>query len=187
MEISDLIEAHGYLALVVGSFIEGETFVVLAGFAAYSGYLNLPLVIVISTLMNFAWDQFYFWVGRRHGPWVLKRFASLEGKTNRMLGLLERHHVPLIIGVRFMYGFRVAGPIAIGMSNVPWTRFFALNLFGAAVWAALFSALGYLFGNAMELLLENMRRYEGWLFAALAAIGLIVWLAFRNAHRQQSP
>ena len=68
MDLSGLIEDHGYLGLVLGSLIEGETFVVLAGFAAYRGYLSLPLVIVVATVMNFAWDQLYFWIGRRLRP-----------------------------------------------------------------------------------------------------------------------
>ena len=97
-----------------------------------------------------------------------------------MLGLLERHHVPMIVGVRFMYGFRIVGPIAIGMSNVPWPRFLALNLLGAALWAALFSVLGYLVGNAMELLLENLHHHEKWLFAGLAVAGAAVWLLMRR-------
>ena len=59
---------HRQLSLVLGSLIEGETFVVLAGFAAYRGYLSLPLVIVVATVMNFAWDQLYFWIGRRLRP-----------------------------------------------------------------------------------------------------------------------
>jgi membrane protein DedA with SNARE-associated domain len=183
MDISSLMEDHGYLGLAMGSFIEGETFVVLAGFAANRGYLSLPLVVVVGTLMNFAWDQFYFWIGKRHGPWVLRRFSSMEAKTNRVLRLLERHHVPLIIGVRFLYGFRVAGPIAIGMSAVPWPRFFALNLLGAALWALLFATLGYLFGSAMELVMQNVREYEGWLFAGLAAVGVVVWLVWRRILR----
>ncbi len=183
MDLSGLIEDHGYLGLVLGSFIEGETFVLLAGFAAYRGYLSLPLVIVVATLINFAWDQFYFWVGHRHGPWVLKRFASMEGKINRMLARLERHDVAFIIAVRFLYGLRIAGPIAIGMSKVRWPRFFALNLLGAVLWAVLFAGLGYVFGNAMELVLENVQRYEGWLFAGLAAVGVVVWLGLRRAAR----
>ena len=35
MVLSGLIEDHGYLGLVLGSFVEGETFVLLAGFAAH--------------------------------------------------------------------------------------------------------------------------------------------------------
>lgn len=183
MDISGLMEDHGYLGLALGSFIEGETFVVLAGFAAYRGYLSLPLVIVIAALMNFGWDQFYFRLGKRHGPWVLWRFESMAARTERMLRLLERHQVPLIVGVRFLYGFRIAGPIAIGMSNVTWSRFFALNLLGAAIWAVLFATLGYMFGNAMELVLDNLRQYEGWLLAGVAATGAIVWLALHRVAR----
>ena len=183
MDLSGLIEDHGYLGLVLGSFIEGETFVVLAGFAAYRGYLNLPLVIVVATLINFAWDQFYFWVGRRHGDWVLRRFASMQAKIDRMLARLERHDVSFIVAVRFLYGFRIAGPIAIGMSRVSWPRFFALNLLGAALWGALFAGLGYVFGNAMELVLDNLRKYEGWLFAALAVAGLAAWLVLHRPAR----
>ncbi|MEO8203204.1 MAG: DedA family protein [Betaproteobacteria bacterium] len=186
MDFTGLLEEHGYLGLVLGSFIEGETFVVLAGFAAQRGYLSLPLVIVVATLMNFAWDQFYFWLGRRRGDWVMQRFASRRPRIERILGLLERHHAPLIVGVRFMYGFRIIGPIAIGMSAVPWPRFIALNLLGAALWATLFAGLGYLFGDALELALANLRQYEKWLFAALAAIGLSVWLimGLRRLHHR---
>lgn len=180
MDIGVFIEQHGYLALLAGSAIEGETFVVLAGFAAHRGYLSLPLVILVAGVLNFGWDQFYFWFGRRHGRWALARFPSLEAKTARVLALLERYHVPLIVGVRFLYGLRVAGPIAIGLSEVPWPRFFALNLIGAMLWAAIFSVLGYLFGQALELLIEDLRRHEVWIFAVIVAAGLVTWLVSRR-------
>lgn len=109
MDIGILIEEHGYLVLLAGSAIEGETFVVLAGFTAHRGYLSLPLVILIAGILNFGWDQFYFWLGRRHGRWARARFPSLEAKIARVLALLERQHVPLIVGVRFLYGLRIAG------------------------------------------------------------------------------
>ena len=47
----------------------------------------------------------------------------------------------------------------------------------------LFATLGYLFGNAMELVLENVRKYEGWLFAVLLGVGLAVWVGLRRATR----
>jgi len=180
MDIGTIVQQHGYLALLVGSAIEGETFVVLAGFAAHRGYLSLPLVILFAGVLNFGWDQFYFWLGRRHGRWVLARFPSLAARTARVLALLERFHVPLIVGVRFLYGLRIAGPIAIGLSEVPWPRFLALNLLGAMLWAAIFSVLGFLFGQALELLLQDLRRHEVWIFAVIAAAGLIAWLIWRR-------
>lgn len=180
MDVAGFIQQHGYLALVLGSAIEGETFVILAGFAAHRGYLSLPAVILLAGVLNFCWDQFYFWLGRRHGRWALARFPSLAAKTQRVYALLERYHVPFIVGVRFLYGLRVAGPIAIGMSTVPRARFLALNLLGAMAWSAIFSLLGYAFGQAIELLLADLRAHESWLYAALATGGMIIWLVWQR-------
>ncbi len=180
MDIGYLIEQHGYLALAAGSAIEGETFVVLAGFAAHRGYLSLPAVILVAGVLNFGWDQFYFWLGRRHGRWLLVRFPVLRKKSARVLALLERYPLPLIVGVRFLYGLRIAGPIAIGLSAVPWPRFLALNLMGAMLWAVVFSVLGYLFGQAVGLFLDDLRRHELWIFAVIAVAGLVTWLVFRR-------
>lgn len=48
------------------------------------------------------------------------------------------------------------------------------------LWAAIFSVLGYLFGEALEFLLEDLRRYETWIFIAIAAAGLVAWLVLRR-------
>ena len=36
--LQSLIEDYGYLAVFIGAFLEGETILVMAGFAAYQGY-----------------------------------------------------------------------------------------------------------------------------------------------------
>ena len=43
-----LVSAYGYPALFIGTFLEGETILVIAGFLAHRGYLELPWVIVIA-------------------------------------------------------------------------------------------------------------------------------------------
>ena len=54
-----------------------------------------------------------------------------------------------VIGVRFMYGFRIIGPVLIGASRLPPSRFVPLNILGAILWATIFVMLGY-FGGAIE-------------------------------------
>ena len=44
--IAHLIDQFGYWAILAGTFLEGETILVLAGFAAHQGYLRLDLVIL---------------------------------------------------------------------------------------------------------------------------------------------
>ena len=46
MTIESFIETYGYAAILIGTFLEGETILVLGGFAAHRGYLSLPWVIV---------------------------------------------------------------------------------------------------------------------------------------------
>jgi len=90
--------------------------------------------------------------------------------------MLARWHAPLIIGIRFMYGFRIVGPILLGMGRVSAWKFVIYNFIGAAIWAPLVAGLGYLFGSALEVALHDLKRYELWAFVAVVALGLAVWL-----------
>jgi membrane protein DedA with SNARE-associated domain len=119
MDIPGLVQHYGYLAVAAETFLEGEAILLMAGAAAYRGYLTLPMVIVVGTITSFLGDQLYFYVGRRYGTVLLKRFPFLQSRATRANALLERHHVRLILLVRFLYGMRIAGLIAMGMSGVP--------------------------------------------------------------------
>ena len=50
MLLEELITTYGYAAVGIGSFLEGETVLVLGGLAAHRGYLELPWVIVYAFL-----------------------------------------------------------------------------------------------------------------------------------------
>jgi membrane protein DedA with SNARE-associated domain len=179
MSVAELLAHYGYLALFVGTFLEGETILVMAGYAAHRGYLSLFWVLVIAMAGGFMGDQLYFHLGRRHGWNILERFPDLAPRARRVQVLLDRYHLPLILGIRFMYGLRIAGPLAIGMSSVGWLRFFALNLLGAIIWAILIGGAGYAFGEAMQWLLSDIKHYENGLLASIASAGIAVWLFHR--------
>jgi membrane protein DedA with SNARE-associated domain len=96
--------------------------------------------------------------------------------VQRVDRLLLRYHSGLIIGLRFLYGLRLIGPLAIGMSTVRTARFVAFNLIGAALWAPLVSGAGYLFGHTLVTLFADARHIEEIallaLLAGAAALGL---------------
>lgn len=179
MDIAGLIQHYGYLAVAVGTFLEGETILLMAGVAAYRGHLVLPTVIVVGTIASFFGDQLYFYVGRRYGTALLVRFPSVHARAARAKALLEKHHLPLILSIRFLYGLRIVGPIAIGMSGVPWLRFLLLNLIGAVVWAMVIAGAGYGFGQALVYLLGGFDDDEAWMLAALLLSGVLWWLFAR--------
>lgn len=176
MSLTGLVAQYGYLAVFVGALVEGETMLVIAGFAAHQGYLSLPWVVALALCGGVLGDQACFLLGRRYGATLLARFPQLQPGIARVDLLLQRYHAWLIIGTRFMYGLRIAGPITIGMSRFPAWRFAALNLIGAALWAPLVAGAGYLFGHALELLFVDIRRFEEAALLVLFVFAATAWL-----------
>jgi len=184
MSLSGLIAEYGYVALFAGTLLEGETLLVMAGFAAHQGYMQLHWVIVVALIGGFLGDQVYFWLGKRHGSWVISRFPGLVPVFERTNELIVRHHEMLIVGVRFLYGLRTVGPIAFGMSPLkPW-RFMLFNALGAAIWATGIGCAGYLFGQALELFVDDLKRIETVLLSAMTIGGIVFWSWRRWRYRR---
>lgn len=172
--LSNLVSDYGYLAVFVGTLLEGEAILMLAAYAAHQGYLSLSLVIAIAFFGATLGDQIFFLVGRYFGTRLLLRFPVLRARAERVDRLLLRYHGSLIIGIRFAYGLRIAGPIAIGMSTLPASRFFFFNAIGALIWAPLIAGVGYLFGHTLEWLLADFKRYETiGLFVLIGALVIV--------------
>jgi membrane protein DedA with SNARE-associated domain len=176
MDLAGLARDYGYLAIILGSFVEGETAVAFGGYAAQQGLLSFPLVVALGAGINFAWDQLFFHLGRAFGPRLLRRFPALAERAQRVFALLERYDAALIVGVRFMYGFRAAGPIALGMTRVGAWRFFRLNALGAALWGLLVAGAGFAFGRTLELLFRDAARLDTWVLIGFLAGGALWWL-----------
>jgi len=180
---------YGYLALLGGTFLEGETILILAGFAAHQGHLDIGLVLLVAFVGGTAGDQFFFWFGRISGPRLLRRWPRLGAAGLRISPLLQRHDAALIFGIRFMYGLRIAGPIAMGALGVAVRRFSVFNVLGAAVWAVVIGGGGYFSGHALEALLGDMQHYEGVAAALLvgAVLAIPLWCRWKSSCAAKAP
>ena len=176
MNLQSLIENYGYIAIFIGTFLEGETIVILAGFAAQLGFLELPWVIASAIAGSFSGDQLYFYLGRHWGPKIIARRLSWQESARKVYDLLHRHQYFLILTFRFYYGLRNVTPFAVGSAQVPRIRFFVLNLLGAIVWATVFGYAGYLSSEAMELFLGDLKRYELYAFGGIVVLAMAIWV-----------
>jgi membrane protein DedA with SNARE-associated domain len=185
--LQQLVEHYGYLAVFIGALVEGETILVMAGFLAHEGYLNLAAVMAIAAFGGFLGDQFFFTLGRYRGREILTRFPGIQARATRVGALVLRYQNWLIIFIRFMYGLRVAGPILLGMTPVSHVRFAAVNLVGAIIWATLIGGAGYLFGQAVSLFLHNAQRYQALALVAILLLGFGFWIfrRYRPAARNK--
>jgi len=181
------IAQFGYLAVLVGTFLEGETILVLAGFAAHRGYLQLPWVIGAAFIGTLFGDQLFFYLGRKHSAYLLKRRPQWKPRLDSVQARIHNHQILIILVFRFLYGLRTITPFALGISKVPLRLFVPLNILGALVWAVGIATAGYFFGQAVETWLGDIKRYELWFFAALLFGGLVVWgLHFTSRKRHSS-
>ena len=186
MSLEQLIADYGYLAILVGTFFEGETIVILAGVAANMGLLEIQWVIAAAVAGSFSGDQFYYYLGRHWGPKIIARRLSWQEGAQKVYRLLHRHQYFLILTFRFYYGLRNVTPFAVGSAGVPRARFFVLNLVGAVVWAITFGYAGYLFGEAFRLFIDDYHRYALYVLGALVLAGVAVWLTTLLRHRRQA-
>ncbi|SUH36372.1 membrane protein [Salmonella enterica subsp. enterica] len=104
-------------------------------------------------------DQLLYLLGRCYGGKILRRFPRYHTKIRRAQKMIQRHPYLFVIGTRFMYGFRVVGPLLIGASRLPPKIFLPLNIVGALIWALLFTTLGYLGGEVIAPWLHDLDQH----------------------------
>lgn len=185
MSLAALIAHYGLAAVFAGALFEGETLLLLAGYAAHRGYLDFAAVVGVAAAGAILGDQFWFWLGRRHVSRLFQRRPALEVRARRALGLIERHPNATILAMRFLWGLRIALPVAVGMSRIRWPLFFLLNVVSALLWAPLVAGAGYLLGAAAASHVAALHRYEGWAIALVVAAALC-WRAVAWAKRRSS-
>lgn len=190
MDFNSLVEHWGYAALIFGCMAEGETFAILGGVAAHQGLLQFVLVALSVSVGGMIGDQVLYLLGRKFGTRILNRFTRYRKKINQAQRLINRRPRLFVIGTRFMYGFRIVGPILIGASHLPPKVFLPLNILGALLWGLIFTSVGYLGGELIGPWLHELDQHIKhwiWLVVALAVVvGLRLWMRQRRKRQDAS-
>jgi len=174
--ITEFVSTYGYVAVFIGTLLEGETLLIAAGFAAHQGLLDARLVVLVAMTGATLGDQLAFMLGRWKGELLINRFPSLSKHKAKIDNLLARYEALFILSVRFIYGLRIAGPLIMGASRMRLSRFATFNVIGAAFWAMLITGLGYVFGLAVNALLSDVKRIEEIGLLVILVFGLLFWL-----------
>lgn len=184
MTLEQLILEYGYIILFIGTFIEGETTIILAGIAAYQGYLDLWLVILVSFLGGIAGDQTFFILGRIYGKPFIEKRPHWKVPAKKVNTLLEKHKHLVLISFRFFYGFRTVTPFVIGASHLSTTYVVTMNFIGATFWAVSMGIASFYFGKTIEMVVHSVYQYQKWVFLSVIVIASIIWLIhFYNIRR----
>ncbi len=173
-EILHLISEFGPVIVMVGTFFEGEVFAIIGGFLAYRGSYPFQMMIALAFVGSFIGDLSVFLFARysSNHRWV-KSWRQRQ-KFARALQLVEKYQAYFVIVNRYIYGLRMPGLIALGLSRISVLRFLVLNLFGAALWAGIFTTIGYVFGYSIWQVFDKLAFMERGVGIALGVIGVAI-------------
>jgi membrane protein DedA with SNARE-associated domain len=181
-----LLERFGYLAVFVGSFLEGEAILVMAGFFAERGYLGVFRVGFIGFLGAYVGHLFWFWLGRVHGVRILDRFPRTKTHFGHGIRMFERYGAAAIIITQWLYGLRITCAVIVGMSRISVLKFLIYQAASCLLWAAVITAAGYYFGAAVERVLGKAENVEKWGLLIIIVVAIAVWFYHRRKEKKEA-
>ena len=183
-DIGALAQTYGYPVVVLGTLLQGETFLLIFGFLARRGYLSPWIIAIIAAITAIFGDTTCFFIGRYFGEKFLPRLpARIRSPLHWASRFVNRHSTKVLLSMRFFFGMGFLMPVACGMSSIKTGRFFKYDMPMAFVWAGFFVGIGYLFGTAAEKVLHEVKNVEPFLIIALIIVG---YLYHRIARRQRT-
>ncbi|MDE3165153.1 MAG: VTT domain-containing protein, partial [Acidobacteriota bacterium] len=133
-------------------------------------------------------DSLWYALGRRRGPRVLRWICRISLEPDSCVRRTEdaflRYGMRSLLVSKFVPGLNaVAAPLA-GSSGIGVARFLLYDAAGTVLWSGAYMALGYVFGEQLEPVLEWAAGAGSWLLA-VAALGLGIWLGWKFAQRRR--
>ena len=181
-----LLHRFGYLAVFIGTFLEGETILVLAGFFAERGYLEWLLVVISAFGGAYVGHVFWFWLGRTQGVKLLDRFPKMKKHFGKGIRMFERYGAPAIFITQWLYGLRVTCAVIIGISRISTIKFLIYEAVTCIVWAIVITTAGFYFGRAVERVLGRAAHIEKWGLVVLLVVGVALWAYHQWKDRKAS-
>ena len=190
----------GYVIIFVGATLEsaaflgfvvpGESLVLVAGFLAAAGALDLVPLLVVVTLGAVIGDSIGYELGRHLGRRWLTRFGPWLGfrpeRLDEVDRFFDRHGGKSVLLGRFVGFLRALVPFVAGASRMPYSRFLFYNAVGGGLWAVSFVLLGYVLGASWYVAERWIGRASMIGLAMIIVIAGALWLRRRRRQRVTS-
>jgi membrane-associated protein len=138
--------------LFVGFFLPGDSLLVTAGVFAAAGTIPLRWLLLPVMLCAIVGDQLGYWIGRGMGASLYKREDSLffrRSHLQRAHNFYEKYGGKTVILARFVPIVRTFCPPVAGAAGMPYSRYFAYDIFGGILWVGSTILGGYLLGRSI--------------------------------------
>jgi len=176
----EILLGHGYAVLLGWVFLEqlglplpSIPLLLAAGAMSGMGRMNIVYALVVCIFASLVADVLWYELGRRKGVKVVQLLCriSLEPDScvRRTEGVFERQGAKSLLFAKFVPGLNaVATPLA-GIIRMKFGKFLLYDGLGAALWAGLFLACGFVFSDQLEVIAKSAATLGGRLAVVLLA------------------
>ena len=179
--------AFAEAAFLLGLVLPGETALLVGGFLAHEGFLDVWVMVAVAVVCAIAGDSVGYEFGRHFGPALRgsrlgrrvgeKRWAAADA-------FLLRHGGKAVLVGRATALLRALVPSMAGMARIPYARvFLPWNAAGGLLWGAGCVALGYAFAASLPTVETYLR--IGPLPVVAIVVAVVVVLEVRRRRRER--
>jgi membrane protein DedA with SNARE-associated domain len=148
--VSNFVKEWGYVAVFLGSIVEGEVILLCASAFAAFGFLSIYKVFCIAFVTTVVVDQALFFIGYKVGiDWLVRKSQKAQRARDRVFALLHRMDIFFIFAFRFIWGIRTVSPLIIGSARIKPARFIIFNIPSGFCWAFACCFLGYVVADVV--------------------------------------
>jgi len=183
--MEEYITRYGYIAIVIGTFFEGETTVLLGGIFAKLRYMKLDYVMAWAFLGTFAGDCTFFFLGKVFGRNIIDRYEFLRSKIPLANGIMRRYGNFIIFLVRFFVGVRGIILLLLGCTDIKKRTFFLYSTISSALWSIVVSAIGFLFANIVYIFVHDIEKYEMFIVPAVIIVVILFIFVYRHIVKER--
>jgi membrane protein DedA with SNARE-associated domain len=172
----------GEAAFFVGFVLPGETAVLLGGFLASQGHLDVVTLIVLVVTCAILGDTVGYEVGKHLGPRVLqlRPLRRHHARLEKAQDMLRRRGGPAVFLGRWTAFFRAVMPGIAGLSRMRYRVFLFWNALGGIAWGVTFSLVGYFAGASYTRVASIIGKGSVIVVALLVISGLVLWRVRRK-------
>ena len=163
--IESIIVQGGYFILfvttifegipLVGMLVPGHVTIMIGGFVARLGRLDLVLVLIVSISGALIGDYMGFYIGKKYGMNFINKLRPYlfisDAQINRANSLLAKHTGKALVIGRFTPATRALMPFLVGTTHLETKRFWLFNIIGGIAWVTISVLIGFLFGSAYHI------------------------------------
>lgn len=147
--------------LLIGFFLPGDSLLFTAGLLVATGtiHINVWLLALLVFICAFVGDQTGYYIGKKTGPAIFKRPNSRlfkQENVRRAEVFFERHGGKAVILARFVPVVRTFTPVVAGVARMDYKTFVTFNVIGAFLWGVGVTLLGYVLGDRVPFVRENL-------------------------------